>query len=181
MCENPFKKIGFCFSFYLMHCIACPCSKQIMQKMAVISALTFCVGFFSFFFFFTLSLSFSFFFLLLFYFRSIMFTVLASVRQMRNRLLEAHSNTESALTKDAVELKRVVEGTIEDIADLHTEVRHDDESLECRTSALNSRAECGRERERERTLMGCSTFQYLTLLGGLLSKPASYSYIPHSC
>jgi len=54
--------------------------------------------------------------------RSIMFTVLASVRQMRNRLLEAHSNTESALTKDAVELKRVVEGTIEDIADLHTEV-----------------------------------------------------------
>jgi len=54
--------------------------------------------------------------------RSIMFTVLASVRQMRNRLLEAHSNTESSLTKDAVELKRVVEGTIEDIADLHTEV-----------------------------------------------------------
>ncbi len=79
-----------------------------------------------------------------------MFTVLASVRQMRNRLLEAHSNTESALTKDAVELKRVVEGTIEDIADLHTEVRRDDESLECRTSALNSIAECGRERERER-------------------------------
>ena len=77
-----------------------------------------------------------------------MFTVLASVRQMRNRLLEAHSNTESALTKDAVELKRVVEGTIEDIADLHTEVRRDDESLECRTSALNSRAECDPERER---------------------------------
>ena len=48
--------------------------------------------------------------------------VLASVRQMRNRLLEVHSNTESSLTKDAVELKRVVEGTIEDIAELHTEV-----------------------------------------------------------
>lgn len=112
-----------------------------------------CSSFLRWFFFFLLFFHpFSFFlflFLVVVLFRSIMFTVLASVRQMRNRLLEAHSNTESALTKDAVELKRVVEGTIEDIADLHTEVRRDDESLECRTSALNSRAECGLERERE--------------------------------
>jgi kinesin family protein 11 len=54
--------------------------------------------------------------------RSIMFTVLASVRQMRNRLLDVHTNTEGLLTKDALELKRVVEGTIEDIAELHVEV-----------------------------------------------------------
>eukprot|EP00039_Didymoeca_costata_P033143 m.40858 g.40858 ORF g.40858 m.40858 type:complete len:1102 (-) comp9716_c0_seq1:114-3419(-) len=54
--------------------------------------------------------------------RAILNSVLASVRLMRNRLLEAHNKTEASLTTDANELKRVLLGAIEDIDDLHTEV-----------------------------------------------------------
>lgn len=48
--------------------------------------------------------------------------VLSAVRQMRERLLEAHRATEDDLTLDAKDLKRVLEGAIEDIEELHTEV-----------------------------------------------------------
>lgn len=48
--------------------------------------------------------------------------VLGTVRNMRERLLAAHQNTESELTTDALALKKVIEGAIEDIEELHTEV-----------------------------------------------------------
>lgn len=54
--------------------------------------------------------------------RSAQSSVLASVRAMRERLLEAHQSTEASLSDDAVKLKDVIEGAIEDIGELHTEV-----------------------------------------------------------
>lgn len=54
--------------------------------------------------------------------RGIMLTVLGTARSMRDRLLVAHGNTESALTNDAMALKRAIEGAIQDIDDLHREV-----------------------------------------------------------
>jgi hypothetical protein len=41
---------------------------------------------------------------------------------MRERLLEAHRETEGILTDDAKQLKSVLESAILDISDLHTEV-----------------------------------------------------------
>lgn len=54
--------------------------------------------------------------------RAILSQVLNDVRSMRDRLLEAHTKTETSLTKDANELKRVVESAIADIGTLHEEV-----------------------------------------------------------
>lgn len=54
--------------------------------------------------------------------RATVMTVLSSVRAMREKLLAAHRNTESSLTKDAEALRLCIEGAIADIGELHTEV-----------------------------------------------------------
>ena len=46
----------------------------------------------------------------------------SGVRSMRERLLSAHKATEGSLTTDATTLKGVIEGAVDDIEDLHTEV-----------------------------------------------------------
>ncbi|EGD72373.1 hypothetical protein PTSG_00393 [Salpingoeca rosetta] len=54
--------------------------------------------------------------------RNTMEVVLKSVRDMRNRLLDAHSATEKSLTSDALALKKVIEGAVVDIDELHQEI-----------------------------------------------------------
>lgn len=54
--------------------------------------------------------------------RAILSQVLADVREMRNKLLEAHTQTEDSLTTDATHLKRTIEESIVDIDSLHEEI-----------------------------------------------------------
>lgn len=54
--------------------------------------------------------------------RENMTIVLKAVRAMRNRLLDAHSKTEKALTNDALALKKTIEVAIADIDELHAEI-----------------------------------------------------------
>eukprot|EP00045_Choanoeca_perplexa_P015624 m.199160 g.199160 ORF g.199160 m.199160 type:complete len:732 (-) comp17043_c0_seq39:84-2279(-) len=54
--------------------------------------------------------------------RAALSTLTAGVRNMRERLLSAHKATENSLTTDANALKGVIEGAVDDIEELHTEV-----------------------------------------------------------
>ena len=77
--------------------------------------------------------------------RATMETVLRSVRDMRNRLLDAHATTEKSLTTDALALRKVIEGAIVDIDELHTEIArkkalsvHNEESADAYLERLSS-------------------------------------------
>ena len=54
--------------------------------------------------------------------RAILGQVLSDVREMRNKLLQVHSQTEDSLTTDATTLKRAIEESITDINTLHEEI-----------------------------------------------------------
>ena len=48
--------------------------------------------------------------------------VLTIVRRMRNKLLEAHQDSERRLSSDCKTLQSVIENAIVDIEELHTEI-----------------------------------------------------------